>query len=209
MRVRAIDRSRLRPVTASRLAVGALAGICALVYWPVLSFDFVDLDDPLNFVANHGYRGLGPRQLAWMFLEHHGFSAYDPIAWVTFGLDYLIWGVDPRGFHASNLLIYTLAILACYRLMSILLERLAPAPAPAHHHVAAAFIATALLAIHPLRAESVAWLSERHGILAVLFATLSTAAYIRYTDPRCSAPQRACSFNTPPTSRSLAASSAG
>ncbi len=168
-----------------------LAVLVLVVYWPIVGFDFVELDDPLNFVRNTGYRGLGSEQLAWMFLSLHGFSAYDPIMWLTFGVDYTLYGLDPARFHATNLLLYTTTSLAFFRLCSLALVRVrrlrdgrASVRAPTTSELLAALAMTALLFVHPLRAETVAWLSERHGVLAALFSILSVTAYLRYTARR-------------------------
>src|SRR4029077_13064755 len=48
---------------------------------------------------------------------------------------------------------------------------------------AAAFVA-AVFAIHPLRAESVAWVSERKDVLSGVFFMLTILMYLRYTRQR-------------------------
>ena len=40
-----------------------------------------------------------------MFTTFH-MGHYQPLSWVTFGIDYLIWGMDPFGYHLTNLLLH-------------------------------------------------------------------------------------------------------
>src|SRR5256712_12847453 len=70
----------------------ALALVTFAVFSPALSNDFVEWDDQMNLTGNEQYRGLGPTQLKYFFttglLGH-----YIPLAWPTFGLDYVLWGM--------------------------------------------------------------------------------------------------------------------
>jgi len=52
------------------------------------------------------FRGLGFTQLHWMWTSHL-LNRYIPITWMTFGLDYNLWGLDPFGYHLTNLLWHT------------------------------------------------------------------------------------------------------
>jgi len=89
------------------MKIGGLAGgrrggtgwdalVVALVtltaFAPALSNGFVNWDDQANVVENFQFRGLGWRQLSWMFTTFH-MGHYTPVTWMTLGLDYLIWGM--------------------------------------------------------------------------------------------------------------------
>src|SRR5882724_5915939 len=87
------------------LAPIAIAIITFLTFLPALWNDFANLDDNVNLVYNPLYRGLGWTQLKWMFTTlYHGH--YRPLTWVSFGLDYSLWGMDPFGYHLTSLLIH-------------------------------------------------------------------------------------------------------
>ena len=76
-----------------------------LVFSPGLRNGFVHWDDYVNLIGNPHYRGLGWSQIRWMFsstLMGH----YIPITWLTFGLDYTLWGMNPFGYHLTNTLIH-------------------------------------------------------------------------------------------------------
>ena len=77
---------------------------CA-AFLPALLNDFVNWDDDTILTNNPYYRGLGWEQLRWMFTTFL-MGHYQPLTWVTFGIDYLIWGMDPFGYHLTNLLLH-------------------------------------------------------------------------------------------------------
>jgi len=108
------------PVSQRRTTIIAGLGLaiaCVACFGRVIGFDFVDVDDPLHLIRNEAWRGLGAEQLRWMFLEHHGSAGYDPIAWLSYAVDYEIHGLDPAGFHATGLVLYILCIWAVYGLI--------------------------------------------------------------------------------------------
>ena len=83
-----------------------LAPICVglvtfIAFIPALRNGFVSWDDDKNFLANPHYRGLGLDQLSWMWTTFH-MGHYIPLTWMTLGLDYLLWGMNPRGYHLTD-----------------------------------------------------------------------------------------------------------
>ena len=132
----------------------------------------------MSFLANPHYRGLGWAQLRWMFtttlLGH-----WSPLPWLTWGVDYALWGLDPRGYHLTSLALHAANAALVYAVARRLIRTaLGAAPAPAA--VTAGALAAALVwGVHPLRAESVAWVSERRDVLCGLFYLLAVLAYLR------------------------------
>src|SRR5215510_9421215 len=107
-RRRGAARERERPrggitLAALRLELWLIPLLIAVltftVFAPALHNQFV-WDDSLNLSGNTKYRGLGWPQLRWMFTTFH-MGHYIPLTWVTFGLDYLVWGTDPFGYHLT------------------------------------------------------------------------------------------------------------
>jgi hypothetical protein len=84
----------LMPIVVALLAFSA--------FLPGLQNGFLFWDDHLNFLENPHYRGLGWAQLRWMFTTFHE-GHYQPLSWLTLGLDYLVWGMNPFGYHLTNL----------------------------------------------------------------------------------------------------------
>lgn len=158
---------------------------------PVLRQGFVVWDDELNFTLNLYYRGLSWSHLRWMFTTFL-LGHYQPLSWMTLGLDYTLWGMDGRGYHLTNLVLHGTSAVLFY-LLSLRLLRLGcgrpGAPEPDSLGLRAAAAASALLfAIHPLRVESVAWLSERRDVLSGVFFLATLLAYLRMqATPRRSA----------------------
>lgn len=103
---------------------------------------------------------------------------YIPVTWVTLGLDYLLWGMNPAGYHLTNIVLHALNAV-CFTLVAVRLLRLAR-PRSAETTLWAGAVAAALFfALHPLRAESVAWVTERRGLLSAFFALLTVLTYLR------------------------------
>jgi len=126
-------------------------------FLPALWNGFVDWDDAKTLVQNPNYRGLGRAQLRWMFSTFY-MGHYQPLSWATFGLDYLVWGLEPFGYHLTNLLLHAAnAALFYFVTLRLLSAGRASADTPGKTalRVAAGFGAL-LFAVHPLRVESVA-----------------------------------------------------
>src|SRR5687768_13115355 len=83
-----------------------VAVVTFAIFARVLQNGFVSWDDDRNFLENENYCGLGWTQLYWMFTTFHK-GHYQPLSWVTLGLDYLLWGMEPYGYHLTNLLLHT------------------------------------------------------------------------------------------------------
>ena len=154
--------------------------VAGLVFAPVLQNDFVNWDDRVNILENRSYRGLSWTHLQWMFTTFHN-SLYRPLTWITLGADYLLWGMNPAGYHLTSLILHCAAALLFY-FLSVQLLSLATASSPRRTdlpvHVAAAFAAL-LFAIHPLRVEPIAWASGRENVVAAPFFILTLIFYLR------------------------------
>jgi hypothetical protein len=149
----------------------ALVALVFAAFWPSLSAEFVNWDDDRNFVFNDHYRGFGPSNLWWMWTSYH-MAQWHPLTWMTLGLDWCLWGPDAAGYHLTNVVIHALAALAAFFFARRLFAHVRP-QASALSIDLAAFFATAFFAIHPLRVESVAWVTERRDVLSGLFAFLT------------------------------------
>jgi len=157
-----------------------IALVTFVPFLPTLDNQFVNWDDDDNLLNNPHYRGLGWTHLRWMWTTFH-VGHYVPLTWMTFGLDYLLWGLKPVGYHLSNLLLHA-ANAAVFSLVARRILGLALPGSGERGHVglaAAAAFAALLFAIHPLRVESVAWATERRDVLSGLFYLLTILSYLR------------------------------
>jgi tetratricopeptide (TPR) repeat protein len=139
-------------------------------------------DDNVLLTENPFYRGLSAAHLRWMFTTLEA-GHYHPLTWMSFGLDYRLWGMEPRGYHLTNVLLHAVNAVLVFFLIRVLLRRAARAEPTAADLDAAALVGALFFAIHPLRVESVAWVSERRDLLSGLFYLLALLAYLRAHPP--------------------------
>lgn len=174
-------RPRLLPLTARHgrwLIPTAIAIATVLAFLPALGNGFVSWDDQKNFLDNPHYRGLGWEQLTWMWSTFH-LGHYVPLSWMTLGADYLLWGMNPTGYHATNILLHAANAVVFYFLARRLFVLAAGDSTQSERVALPAALAALLFAVHPLRVESVAWVTERRDALSLLFFQLSILAYLR------------------------------
>jgi len=117
-----------------------------------------------------------------------------PVTWLSFGLDHALWGMDPFGYHLTNILLHA-ANTALFYLLALRLLRLSLTEVSERAITLGAAMAALFFAVHPLRVESVAWITERRDVLSSLFYLLTVLAYLR-----------ACATDGPPRRRWLLAS---
>ena len=159
------------------LVLLALIVFPALVYWPLLGYGFLNWDDPLNIVENPQIKGVTLKNLKEIFLYSSDISNYYiPLTFLSYALDYSLFGLDPGAFHRTNLVLHVLNGLLVFGVFFLL-----------RRNLLLAFLGAVLFSLHPLQVESVAWVSERKGLLAVFFLLLGLVLYHRYLDKGSSA----------------------
>src|SRR2546427_4741905 len=160
------------------LAPLLVALLTLTAFLPTLQNQFVSLDDEKNFLENPHYRGLGWTHLRWMWTTSL-MGHYIPLTWMTLGLDYLLWGMNPSGYHLTNLLLHAANAVVFFFIASRILKLALPRPSERGHALTvAAGFAALVFAIHPLRVESVAWATERRHVLSGLFYLLALLVYL-------------------------------
>jgi tetratricopeptide (TPR) repeat protein len=174
---------KARPAIVSNLLIPAVVALLtAVTFLPSLQSEFVNWDDVNTLLNNPDYKGLGWTQLRWMFTTFY-MGHYQPLTWVSWALDFLFWGDSPLGFHLTNVIFHTANAALFYIISRRLLQIAAPAPSRDTDNtlsVAAAFAAL-LFALHPLRVESVAWVTERRDVLSAHFLFWTIIFYLRAT----------------------------
>src|SRR5207247_2909925 len=155
-----------------------IALVTVAAFLPALQNQFVSWDDDEHFLDNPHYRVLGWSPLRWMWTTHQ--SHYIPLTWMTLGLDYLLWGMNPFGYHLTSLLLHAATAVAFFFVVRRTLKRALPSPSERGHALAvSAGFAALVFAIHPLRVESVAWVTERRDVLSGLFYLSAILVYLR------------------------------
>lgn len=163
---------RARPSATVRAAVCALLALAVLAtYAGVRGCGFVELDDPQYVTGNWIVRrGLTWDGVTWAFTTGHA-ANWHPLTWLSHMLDVELFGLEPWGHHVTSVVLHAanavLALLAFERLTRAFWRSAAVA---------------ALFALHPLRVESVAWVSERKDLLCAFFFLALLLAYARYVE---------------------------
>jgi tetratricopeptide (TPR) repeat protein len=143
----------------------------AAVFSGALNCAFVDYDDGDYVFSNPAIQhGLTAHSARWA-LTTGAASNWHPLTWLSHELDVSLYGLHPAGHHLTSLLLHAANAV----LLLLLLRRLTGAL------WRSAFVA-ALFALHPLRVESVVWVSERKDVLSGLFFLLTIAAWLRYAE---------------------------
>ncbi|MES2693609.1 MAG: tetratricopeptide repeat protein [Verrucomicrobiota bacterium] len=157
-----------------RWAIGVVLFIATvLLFSRSWSHDFVNYDDPDYVTANaHVKAGLTGEGVAWALRSGEA-SNWHPLTWVSHMLDVSLFGMSARGHHATSVLLHALNAVLAF----VALRRLTGA-------LWASAVFAALFAWHPLRVESVAWVSERKDVLSGLFWFLVLWAYAVYVERR-------------------------
>src|SRR5690349_17872609 len=112
---------RDRRAVFDALVAVAIGTLTLLVFLPALRGDWLQFDDDRNFLQNAGYRGLGPSQLRWM-LTGAIMGHWTPVTWLSHGLDYVVWGMHPAGYHLGNVLLHAANAALLFALASHLLR---------------------------------------------------------------------------------------
>ncbi len=146
--------------------------LLALVVWAVfgqtLQFDFVNYDDNRYVYENPVVEnGLSLENIGWAF-THNVASNWHPLTVISYMADDALYGAKPGGYHLTNVLLHTVTALLLFVALKAMTGAL----------WRSAFVA-AVFAIHPLRVESVAWVSERKDVLSGLFFMLTLLCYVK------------------------------
>jgi tetratricopeptide (TPR) repeat protein len=174
------------------VVLGAIVALLAIaVFLPVVNNGFVDWDDEKNITENLHFQGWGGPYFRWAWTTFL-LGVYQPLGWLLFELEYLGWGLNPRGYHAVSLVLHGMNAALLYALTLTLLKRSDPHTTEAFPRVtaAAAALAVVLFAVHPLRTEPVAWVSSQTYLPCAMFCLLSLLAYLRAV-PTSGAPRNA------------------
>jgi Flp pilus assembly protein TadD len=160
--------------------------LSVVAFLPTLDGEFLSWDDDVNFLRNESYRGLGWSQVRWAFSSVR-MGHYIPLTWLTLSGNYVAGGMNPWGYHLVNLLVHAANAILFYLVARRLLAaaRDGGRQAACREALLAGGAATAALvfAVHPLRVESVAWITERRDVLSGLFFLAAILAYLRGVEP--------------------------
>jgi len=161
------------PPPAGGVARGASLALVAAVtlwtYWPTLRNGFLHIAFDDAIVTDTAFLdGLGPRHL-WAMASEFVHAHWAPLTFLSLALDRHLWGLDPFGYHLTNLLLHTLTAVLVRGLLRPLLPTLG-----------AATLAALVFAVHPVQMEAVTLAIQRKTLLCALFIVVALIAYQRW-----------------------------
>ncbi len=159
---------------------GTLALLVFGAFLPALRAEFLNWDDPGNFLRNMGYRGLGWEHLRWMATTFH-MGVYQPLGWFCLGLQYVLFQLNATGYHVVSVLFHVAGVVVFFFVVRRLLA-CAPGPgatASGFGLAGSAWVAALLFGVHPLRVEAVVWLSCQPYVICAFFYLLGILFYLR------------------------------
>lgn len=148
------------------------------VFAPSLFNGMVSYDDPSIFANVRELRNFSWENLFYIF-THRFANHYHPITELSFQFDFMLWKGWIPGFHLTSVLFHSLASVLLFRIMRHILGSFFPNTAK-RPLFAAAMLSTLFFALHPLRVESVSWISERKDVLCTFFYFSSILAFFSY-----------------------------
>jgi tetratricopeptide (TPR) repeat protein len=168
-----LESADLGRQTRERRTAVAVAGLLALtvglLFAQTSRYEFLNFDDD-KYVTNNPpvAGGLTPSGIVWAFTDTHT-SNWIPVTWISLMLDCELYGKNAGGHHITNVILHAVTAGLLLLVQWSMTRRLWPSA-----------LAAAVFAVHPLRVESVAWVTERKDVLSGLFFVLALGAYVAY-----------------------------
>lgn len=170
-----------------------LAGITLIAFWPVGRLGFTIYDDQEYVVKNpHVQAGINAETIGWAFTTNDT-GNWHPVTWLSHMLDCQLFGLKAGdqhwmnlGFHTASAILLFLVLKRMTGVRSGTSAKTAAAPVQPESSLAetrsvwCSALVAALFALHPLRVESVAWISERKDVLSAFFMMLMLWAWAHY-----------------------------
>lgn len=169
-----------RTTVRAALSAFAVVVLAFLAFAPVVFNGFVNMDDNLNFLENHEFRGLGWDQVAYAFTTPR-LGVYQPLGSLLLSVQYTLFGLNASGYHATSLLIHCVNAALLVGLIHRILRRCRPAADLKVVWFASVFSA-AWYAIHPQRTEPIAWATAQLYLPCASCSIFAVWAYLRAFD---------------------------
>jgi len=102
-----------------------------------------------------------------------GMTVLRPATFLSWKLDYTLWGDSPIGFHLTNTILHGLNAVLVFLIARRIFRSLG-----------AGLVAGLLFALHPAHADAVIFISARYGVLCTFFYLLSFLSFIAFLSNR-------------------------
>lgn len=148
--------------------IAIVLGLTFIAFLTALTNDFVNWDDDYNLANNANTALLNWDHIVKIFTEPV-IGNYNPLPILSFTVERALFGLNPTVYHVNNVILHLLCVFFVYRIFrSLSLNALASAAG------------ALLFGIHPMRVESVAWVTERKDVLFGVFFLSALWYYILY-----------------------------
>lgn len=166
----------LSPKQSFIIGLAALAALITAVYWPVRTFDFVRWDDDINFTQNPLITAPWSWELAGQLAGAGQALRFKPVYWLACRALHGTAGFNPAAWHIAGLLLHVTAALLFSLVLRQILDRGRP---PGPRVMVTALLTAGIWALHPLRAETVGWVTASPYALTAVFLLGSFACYLQ------------------------------
>jgi len=172
--------------------VALVAGIvCLVVFGRTLFCDFVNYEDP-EYVINNPFLRNFDKDFWYSAFATVPLNFWVPLLWISFAIDYHFWGLNPLGYHLTNVILHAvntgIMVFIADRIYRNSLIRIEGVSRSRYLYPALLLLAALLFGIHPARVESVAWVTERKDLLNGIFTLAAIYFYLRYRDKKDALP---------------------
>lgn len=157
----------------------ALVVFTFVAYWPAIHEGGFIWDDDDYVTANKTLLDVDGLKDIWM--SPQATPQYYPLVHTGYWIEYRLWGLDPTGYHITNVLLHALGSVLLWRLLRWLA-------------VPGAWLAAGLFALHPVHVESVAWITERKNVLSGVFYLAAALVYLKWVDAKTAGRQRPSAY---------------
>ncbi len=161
-----------------KVLIAILVLITILSFSPVKNNDFLNFDDSSLLVKNEIVLGkIEGSQISEALKQQIWTPYYKPLVYISWIMEYHLFGMNPKVFHLDNLFIHILNSLLVFFILSIILNRIS---IDNYKGAYISFFAALLFALHPFKVESIAWAVERKDVLFSFFYLLGMLLYLKY-----------------------------
>ncbi|MDD2367020.1 MAG: tetratricopeptide repeat protein [Desulfuromonadaceae bacterium] len=170
--------------SGSVLKIAAVSWIiCFAVYFRALFCGFVNYDDSEYVLHNILIRDLNLDFLKFVFTSSYA-GSWMPLTWISFAIDYRLWEMNAFGYHLTNILLHSTNTFVVVLIADKVLGKKYCDIQNIQPYLAMLLLSGLFFGIHPLRVESVVWISERKDVLNGLFALGSVLFYLMYAQAK-------------------------
>ena len=145
-----------------------LLPIIFIAFYPCIDNDLTNWDDPSYLPENPLITSLDNAHLKRIFTENY-FGNYQPLHILSYAVEYHFYGLNPKGYHATSVVMFVLACALIYWFILLI-----------SNNKNVATLTTALYGLNAMRVESVAWAAERKDLLYLIFLVAALIAYVKY-----------------------------